>query len=210
MLSVEQNCWSLFGSLPKPEILASFDNEKTTCRLGPSPGSSDQQESQPQGGGEVEQARPPVAGGSQRCAMKSKNDPETAAELRRIQRQHPDWAARPDARPIMTRLAILRCRFHEMNAAVREAGGSKEATAAMTAELRQLSRACSALEQQLSKPTFEPAGQQNEMSLMLAVRNRLVAAAKAREAAKAINGEATAVPAEPFSVAALLQKDGSR
>lgn len=142
--------------------------------------------------------------------MTKATDPAIARELRLLRKRFPDLAGDANARRVMERLAVLRCRFDEMNTAVREAGGAKEATSAMTAELRQLSRACSALEQQLSKPTFEAAGPQNEMSLMLAVRNRLVAAAKARQAEKAINGEATAVPAEPFSVAALLQKDGSR
>lgn len=143
--------------------------------------------------------------------MKSKSDPAIAAELRRIRREHPEAVGRPDAQRVMERLASLWQKYRQLDEVIKRAGGPSEETKELVAELRQLSRACSALETQLGKPVFEPAGPYDALAQMALDRRMLLERARARAAErKAIEVQATPVPAEPpFSVAALL-KDGSR
>lgn len=68
--------------------------------------------------------------------------------LRHIKRSYPQLAHEPAAKPIMERLAELRARFAELSGAI-ESGGGAAVQLELSAELRQISRGCSALEQQL-------------------------------------------------------------
>jgi hypothetical protein len=134
-----------------------------------------------------------------------KTDPDIAKELRVIRRRHPDLAGDTDALRQMEQLASLTVKFRQLDTAIRAAGGAHEATAAMTAELRQLSRACSSLKAQLDRPRFESAPRVDAVLQMAIDRRRLIERAKAR----ALEGESVPVPEpaeRPFSVAGLLRQ----
>lgn len=136
--------------------------------------------------------------------MTKATDPAIARELRAIRRQHPDLAD-TDAPRVMERLAAVRVRFRQLNAIISADGGANAANVELVAETRQLSRAASALEQQLAKPRFDADRPPDAIAEMAAIRRALVAKAKERELAKAITVEP--VPAErPFSAAALLRQ----
>ena len=78
-------------------------------------------------------------------------DPAVARELKRVKVAHPHLADDADAQRQMERLASMRVLFYELDSEVRRLGGAAQADMEQLAELRQLSRACSALEAQLKK-----------------------------------------------------------
>lgn len=133
-------------------------------------------------------------------------DPAIAAELRRIRREHPEAIGRPDAHRVMARLASLWEKYRQLDAVIKQAGGPSEETKELVAELRQLSKACSALELQLAKPNFETDRPQDALVWMAATRKALIERARARQA---LEGQATPVPEpaeQPLSGSALLRR----
>ncbi len=78
-------------------------------------------------------------------------DPEITKELRSLKRAHPALAGDADAIKQMERLASMRVKFRQLDTLIQQAGGAATADVEQLSELRQLSKACSALEAQLRR-----------------------------------------------------------
>lgn len=100
-------------------------------------------------------------------------DPEITKELRALRKAHPELARDTDATKQMERLASMRVKFKQLDAAIQAAGGAATADVEQLSELRQLSKACSALETQLRR-WFAPPSGVDAFALMASVRRQLL------------------------------------
>lgn len=120
-------------------------------------------------------------------------DPAVARELKHIKAAHPALRDRPEALPLMQRLASLRCRFKEVTTLIEVAGGANPDNLDLVAESRQLHRAAAAAEKELRSWWTAPAGA--DVFALMAELRRQAAGLPALGAGALIDG-AVEQPAE--------------
>lgn len=132
---------------------------------------------------------------------KRQTDPAIRRELRALRAAHPELASDSDGQRQMERLAALRVRFRQLDAAISSAGGAHAETATLVAESRQVSRACLALETQLNRPFVLSKRADEDFSALQASRRQFLARASAAPATE------PQPESRPITAAALLRRD---
>jgi len=136
-------------------------------------------------------------------SARRRRDKALEGELVRIRAAFPHVAGDPRLARVARRLATLCVGFRELRLQVKHEGGAGKADIRRVVELRQYASEIAGHEAQLQRAALDTNRQQDSMQSMVAIRNRYVAAAKAREQAL----KALPAPVEPpLSAMALLRE----